>query len=193
MANDLDRWLALVTSQHSDKPKFMATLTTRLQPYADMIALLEGMSAAFDLDTAVGAQLDAVGLWLDVTRTLMAPITGVYFAWDTANVGWDQGSWYQVGESTSYLTALPDDAFRNVIRARIAVCHWDGTMSGAYAAWAIAFAGTPYGIQIVETGSMAITITLTGVPDAVTKAMFEGGYLALKPAGVTTTCVVRGY
>lgn len=193
MANDMARWLALVTSEHADKPKLMATLAARLQPYADNIAVLESLPSIFDLDNAIGVQLDIVGLWVGVTRTLRAPITGVYFAWDTPGVGWDQGTWYQPGQSTSSITELPDDAFRTLLRATVAVTHWDGTISGAYSAWAAAFAGTPYGILIDETGPLAITLTLTGTPDAVTAAMFSGGYLSLKPAGVSVTLVVRGY
>ena len=185
MSGDITVWTDRVTSAHSDKPKFMASLAAVLQPLADMRDLVMSLPAAFDLDTAIGAQLDIVGQWVGVTRALAVPITGVYFAFDTSGVGWDQGSWWAPGDDLTYQYALSDDGYRTLLRAKIVANTWDGTIPGAYRTWDTLFAGTGYSIKITDLGGMQMNYTLTGpVPDVVTRTLFMGGYLDIKPAGV---------
>ncbi len=47
---DLDYYLKLIPSQHSDKPVFVATVKLRIEFYVRMQAFLQSMTAAFDLD-----------------------------------------------------------------------------------------------------------------------------------------------
>jgi hypothetical protein len=182
---DVTPYLNLVTSEHRDKPKFMAMLGGTFQPLADVQVLAAGLAALFDLDVAVGAQLDVVGQWVGQSRNLTVPLTGVYFTFDTAGVGFDEGTWYGPFDPVSGIVSLPDDAYRTLLRATIAANHWDGTIDGAYAAWNILFAGTGFGILIQDLGSMHMLFALIGpTPDAVTLALLKSGYLSLKPAGV---------
>jgi Protein of unknown function (DUF2612) len=182
---DISKYVALVTSQHADKPKFMALLALLVQPIADIIALLESMPDAFDLDKAIGVQLDTVGLWVGVTRNVTVPLPNVYFSLDQAGVGLDQGTLQGPFDPKTGLLSLPDDAYKTLLRATIASNHWDGTIPGAYTAWNTLFAGTGFGILIQDANNMSMVYALTGpVPDAVTLALFTGGYLSLKPATV---------
>jgi hypothetical protein len=184
-------WLALVTSEHADKPKFMATLANVLQPFADMVALLQGMSAAFDVSTAVGAQLDIVGEWVNVSRNIPAALTGVYFSFDTAGVGWDQGTWWNPLSPVSQLTALPDDAYRRVIQLKTAWNQWDGTIPATYTAWNLVFASLGIGLLIQDEPGMHMLYALSGTaPDPVTQGMFLNGLLTPKPAGVQVAAFV---
>ena len=190
-SNAIDTWLGLVPSQHSNKPKFMATLAVGLQPLADMLGLMLSLPAAFDLDAAVGAQLDAVGLWVGVTRIVPLEISNVYFSFDTDGLGWDQGSWWAPGDPSTTLSALPDDAFRTLIRARIGANHWDGTIPGAYAAWDSLFAGTTLSVLIEDLGAMNMSqVLIGGTPDVLTTTLFESGELDLTPAGVNAISVI---
>lgn len=176
-------YLDLVTSGHNKKPKYMQMLAATLGPIADIIATISLFPAYFDLDAAVGDQLDIIGVLVGVSREIRTPLTGVFFSWDTAGVGWEQGSWSEPG--ATQLSTLPDDNYRTLIRARIAANSWDGSIPGAYLVWDQAFAGTGYGILIQDLGGCHMILALTGpVPDAITKALFTGGYLSLKPAGV---------
>jgi hypothetical protein len=178
-------WLALVTSGHADKPKFMSTLANVLQPFADTIALLQGMSAAFDVGAATGAQLDIVGQWVNVSRYIPAALTGVYFSWDMAGVGWDQGTWWNPLSPVSQLTALPDDAYRRAIQLKIAWNQWDGTIPAIYTAWNSVFQSFGIGLLIQDEPGMCMLYALSGtVPDPLTQGMFLAGLLTPKPAGV---------
>jgi hypothetical protein len=150
-----------------------------------------GLPAAFDLDAAVGAQLDAVGLWVGVTRKLNVEVSGVYFSFDTDGLGWDEGSWWAPGDPSTSVVSLPDDAFRTLIRARIGANHWDGTIPGAYVAWDSLFAGTSFYVMIEDLGTMNMNQVLTGgTPDVITSALFTGGYLDISPAGVGVNPIV---
>ena len=181
----IDNYLKLITSEHRVRPNFIAGVSATLQPLADLTYNLSGFSSVFDLDLAVGAQLDVLGQWIGVSRQLKTPITGVYFALDEEGVGFDEGTWWSTFQPQNELVFLSDDQYRLLLRARIANNNWDGTISGAYEIWDTIFAGTGFGILIQEAAVMHITFALTGsVPDAVTLALFTGGYLNIKPAGV---------
>lgn len=193
MSADLTPWLNLITSEHNQKPNFIASLSAILQPIADEIATQCQMSGdAFNVDTAVGAQLDIIGLWVGVSRNIEEPLTGVYFSFDITGVGYDQGVWKGPFDPSTGLAVLPDDAYRTLIYATIAANQWDGTIPGAYAAWAQAFpADKQVPILIQDNGDMSMDIVLTQPnPDAVTLALFTEGYIKLKPAGVRLNAMV---
>ena len=181
---DVQPYLNLVTSEHVTRAKFMAMIAATLQPLADLQVVLASMPGLFDLDVAVGDQEDKVGQWIGVTRNISVPLTGVFFSWATANLGWGQGNWTPNINQTQ-LVVLSDEPYRTLLRARVASNQWDGTIPGAYAVWNAAFAGTGIGLLIQDYGDMHMALALTGpVPDAVTLALFTGGYLNIKPAGV---------
>lgn len=189
---DVAQWTALITSEHNQRPIYIETLTEILQPLADLIVNMAAMPADFDLDTAVGAQLDAVGVRVGVGRQISIPLVGVYFALDTADVGFDQGTWFGPFDNPDGVFVLPDDAYRALIRARIADNQWDGTISGAYAIYDAIFAETGFSILIQDLGNMHMIFAIapsSTTPDAVTLALFTGGYLSIKPAGV----MIDGY
>lgn len=61
-------YLNLVTSEHNQKPKFMAMMAVDVQGYVDNQALCATFPALFDLDLAVGQQLEFVGAWVGLSR-----------------------------------------------------------------------------------------------------------------------------
>lgn len=188
MSADISNYVGLITPQHADKPKFIATITVGAQPVADAQALLNSMVGLFDVDAATGAQLDAVGVRVGASRLLSEPLTGVYFSFDMSGVGFDQGSWLGPFDPTSGLVALPDDTFRVLIKAVIAANQWDGTIPGAYAVYAELFTALGGQIVIFDNQDMSITIGYMGPSlTAVVLALLTGGYLSLRAAGVSIT------
>jgi hypothetical protein len=162
----------------------MDMLALTFQPLADTIAILESIPAAYDLDVAVGAQLDTDGVWVGISRNVTTPLSGVFFSWATAGLGWDQGSW-SPGINVTQLIQLPDAQYRTLLYAKIAANHWNGSIPGAYNVFNIIFAGTGFGVLIQDLQGMRMAFALTGpVPDAITQALFTSGHFNLKPAGV---------
>jgi hypothetical protein len=178
-------YLALVPPENQGAPNFMAMLALLLRPLADIQAVTASMPGLFDVDSAVGVQLDAVGTWVGASRYLLLPLANVYFSLDVAGLGLDQGIFYSPGDPLTELTTLPDSYYRLVVKAKILNNQWDGTVPGAYAIWNEVFAGTGIGILIQDYGNMHMALALTGTaPDAVTLGLFTSGYLNVKPAGV---------
>jgi hypothetical protein len=183
-------YLSLVTSEHQGKPLYAAFLSLFLQGQVDLQNFLMSLPPAFDVDTAVGVQLDAVGVRVGIGRAVPTPLTGVYFSWDTTGLGWDQGTWQGEFDPDTGISLLSDPAYRTVIKAKIAANQWDGTAQGAQAVWADAFG--PGMIELTDNQDMTETLTWTGPPpDEVTRQLFLLGYFNLKPAGVGLTTVVR--
>jgi hypothetical protein len=183
MVNDLNYYLNLITSENRNKPDFVAMVTLNTAVARRVQELLTAMIPLFDLDVAVGQQLDVIGQWVGITRNVSIPIDGVYFTWDgTYEVGWDFGTWRPTDAPTS-VTSLPDDAYRTLIRAKIAANQWDGTTEGAYEIWDAVFPEFTILIQDNQNMTYAMAI-IGGIIDSLTLALITGGYLPLKPEGV---------
>jgi hypothetical protein len=83
----LKYYLDLFTSQYqgpNTSPNLLALAALLMQPFLDVSACADSLPAAFNLSTAVGVQLDALGTLIGVSRTLpFTPTSSV--STDTAN------------------------------------------------------------------------------------------------------------
>ncbi|MDN7476125.1 DUF2612 domain-containing protein [Burkholderia multivorans] len=184
MAASLSDYTALITSEHRDKSRFMAVVGALVQPLVDQMNVLQSMPGKFDLDNAVGVQLDDVGLWVGVSRKIRTPLTGIYFSFDIDGLGFDQGTWKGPFDPDTGLTVLDDDTYRLVIRAKIGANRWDGTLESSAAILNSIF-GADTHVFIEDHQDMSMTIGIAGkVPSAVFLALLAGGYIPLKPEGV---------
>lgn len=180
-----DDYQALITNEHADRPLFVATLRTLVRGPVEQQAQIARLVSDFDVDGAAGVQLDAVGAWVGISRILSVALTDVYFTWDgPAPLGWDTGSWRGPFDPTSGLISLPDDAYRALIRAKIAANSWDGTLVAAARIWDEVFNGAQQ-IIVQDNQDMTMSVSFVGAPlSAVQQALLTGGYFPLKPEGV---------
>jgi hypothetical protein len=184
MSGDPTPYLDLVTSEHASAPNFLATVAASVQPFADLITQFQAMPSLYDLDDAIGQQLDRVGQWVGITRNIALP-DDIYFSWDTNGLGWDQGIWFQQYDPTTNQFALPDDHYRLLLRAKIAANQWNGSIPEAYAAWSLLLGPYSMSVLIQDNQNMTMLVGVLGnLPDALTLALITGGYLTLKPCGV---------
>lgn len=179
-----EEYLNLITSAWRDKPKYIAMVDIAAEFYSYLQDLNAELIAKFDVDTAVGQQLDVIGEWVGISRNVAIPVPGVFFSWDGTNefLGWDFGIWQDDTNDTD-VTVLPDDVYRNFVKAKIAANQWDGTTDGAYAIWDSVF--TDITILIQDNLDMSYDLGFVGgIVDSLTVALIEQGYLPLKPEGV---------
>lgn len=182
--DSLSDYLTLITTEHSDKPKYMAMLQAVLGPVVDALNASQQLPADFDLDQAIGAQLDIVGLWVGIGRRVKTPLVGVYFSLDTDGLGFDQGVWKGPFDPDSGIVELDDDTYRILIRAKIGANHWDGTLGASKAILEIVFSGDTR-VFIQDNQDMSMTIGVAGErPSAIALALLTGGYIPIKPEGV---------
>ena len=177
----IDDYLKLVTSEHADKPKFIAALTALLQPEVDLQNMLLALVPDFDLDTAIGVQLDAVGVRIGRSRFLEVPAAIDYFSLDVPDAGLDQAIWWEPFNPTTEIVRLPDEPYRTLLRAVAAANEWDGTIPGSYAVWN----KLGFTVLIQDYEDMSMIWALFGpIPDNITLALLTGPYIKLRPAGV---------
>lgn len=165
-------------------------LKSLAEPLTGLQAFLASLPQAFDVDSAIGAQLDIVGIWVGRSRYIATPIPNVWFSFDLDGVGFDQGAWKGVYDLDGGMTSLDDDHYRILLKAKIAANQWDGTLPGAKAVLDSVF-GSGTAVFIQDNMDMSMTVGVSGkVPSAVTLALLAGGYIPLKPSGVRVNYLV---
>lgn len=174
----------LITSEHASQPNYNATVSLTTQPFSALKDLYNSIPTIYDIDTAVGNQLDVLGQWIGRSRRIALPLTGVYFTWrDTVLTGWRSGVWKGLYDPTSGLVNLPDDSYRKLLKTKIVANYWDGSIPGAYTAWGTIFPASSVIIQ--DNQNMSMTIGITGQSlSAVDQQLLIGGYIPLRPEGV---------
>lgn len=176
-------YTSLITSEHQ-KTKFQALVSLLTGSIDANTQLINSMPALFDLDAAIGQQLDYVGQWIGFSRYISPSVSNVFFSLDTSGLGLDQGVWQDVNSSAG-LTVLPDDAYRNLLYARIALNQWDGSISAAINILQLAFPNNA--ILIQDNQDMTMNVGVTGTLDALTQALLTRGYFNARPCGVQVT------
>lgn len=181
----LAEYINLITSEHADKPLFVKMVEETIKPYLDTTNLELTYQQLYDVDVAVGSQLDVVGLWVGVSRRLQTPLQ-VYFSFDIEGLGFDQGLWKGRFDPVNGITNLDDYHYRLLIKARILNNAWDGSIENAYALASIVFSTYNLVLFIEDYANLTMAVGLAGPGsiDSVIFALLTEGYFRIKPAGV---------
>lgn len=185
-----DDYVGLITSEHRDKPKFAAMVALLTSGFVDLNNQLIGLIPKLNLDVATGDQLDIIGKWVGMPRTLPYPITNVYFSLDIVGVGFDQGSWQGPDDPSTGIVQMDDYTYRIAIKAKIGANVWDGSYSQFVTIMAFVLSGTGITANVKDNQDMTMLITLSAKPPALLKALLVSGFLPIKPAGVQQTFVI---
>lgn len=122
-----NEYTALIAGSHVGKPLFTKWVYTLTDPLLQARERLAQMVQDFDVDTAVGPQLDAIGVRVGIGRELPLKLTDVYFALDDVDgIGLDLGVWKGPYDPGDGLVSLGDDTYRAVIKAKILANSWNG-------------------------------------------------------------------
>lgn len=179
-----DEYVALLTSEHRSQPNFQAAVRVMVQGFADGRDLLRTLLGKYALDTAVGDQLDTIGLWVGVTRRVPVPLVNLYFTWGgTVATGWNQGQWKGPFDPGTGIVSLGDEDFRILIRAKIEANMWDGTAEEMDAILDLLFGAVNVSFRDNSDGTFKIRYSLTAL-NAVQQALLTSDLLALRPAGI---------
>lgn len=145
-------YLAKIPPLHATRPKFMAEVALCMAALADAQTFLASLPAAFDLDFAIGVQLDATGAWIGYSRFVPVPIPNAAFSFDTPGLGFDQGYWLGTfGAPATVLDRLDDDTYRRLLYAGRMVNQSDGSIPDIQAALSEYF-DTP--MAVVDLGGV---------------------------------------
>ncbi|AMG53780.1 DUF2612 domain-containing protein [Citrobacter amalonaticus] len=185
----MSKYTGLITNYHATKPKFFDHIDLSTRPLIDISTATRGLVSAFDIDTAVGVQLDILGLWIGRSRIVSQPISGVYFSLDIDGLGFDQGVWQGPHDPDSGYTTLSDETYRIIIKAKIAINNWDGRNDSLPPILDAALEGSGLKMQIVDNQDMTISIWVFPETDISNVSLeliaaIRQGYLTVKAAGV---------
>jgi len=185
----MSKYTELITNYHAGKLRFVAHVDLSTRPLTDASTALQGLITAFDIDSAVGAQLDILGEWIGRTRIVSQPISGVYFSFDTDGLGWDQGIWQGPYDPDAGYTSLSDDTYRIVLKAKIAINNWNGQNDTLPPILEAALDGSGLKMQIVDNQDMTISVWVFPEEDISQVSLeliaaIRQGYLTVKAAGV---------
>ena len=136
MSNDAEFYKNLLPSQSRFLERFPQVIEAITAGSTTIQRLFDNFPSDFDIDTAMGPQLDIIGQWVGLSRVLPVPISGVYFEWDGADaVGWDKGLWQGPFDPDTGPVLMSDDNYRRLLRVKILVNHWDGSMEQLSLIW----------------------------------------------------------
>lgn len=160
----LSYYVNLLTSEYKLAPRLNAWMYALLGPLDDGTNCLSDFNEAFGLDTAVGEQLDILGTEIGASRTVpFQPSGGVS-------------------------PVLDDATYRLLLRATIAINHWDGLASSLQPIWQSLFSGGR--ITIIDNQNMSATVLLSGGFSSIIQDMIVNGLIVPRPEAVEYTYTV---
>lgn len=150
-------YLNIITSEHRQQPKYIAMLTAYLRKLQDAQLVIEAFDLHFDLNEAIGAQLDKLGEIIGRSRIL---------AFQPENQS----------------AKLNDENYRLIIKAKILQNQWAGTIEDMATLFKQVFPDMR--LQIIDNQDMSIEIQVTGLRDDLQLQLLNSGYVIPKPEGV---------
>jgi len=154
-------YIALITPQHRSKPKYIAWLTVAVNMIIDAQNFILSLDAAFDVDNAVGAQLDVLGQILGLNRLL--------------NFQPSSGS-----------ALMPDSYYKVALKTKILSNTWDGTRE-SYQKMIDTLFPDDQAIIFDNQDMSIIILYASGAADTYMLELFAHGYLFPRPSAVSAT------
>nr|WP_254456769.1 DUF2612 domain-containing protein [Brevibacillus sp. HD1.4A] len=148
----------MITSQHRNRPKYISWASALLSKVDDAVNVANSIPSAFDIDNAVGAQLDIDGQIIGRSRYLP----------------------FQLPDGTSPM--LDDQNYRIALKAKIAMNQWDGTVPRVYEIWKQLFPDAT--LIITDNQDMSMKATIQGSLGLQSVYLVTLGYIIPKPSGV---------
>ena len=155
----IQSYLNNITSQHRGAVRFIAWLTALLKAADGAFEVLRDMPDAFDPHSAVGAQLDVIGMLVGVGREF-PPMS---FPYDKP--------------------LLDDDVYRRVILAKIVKNSWRGNLESLSKLWDETMRGI-YRVVYIDNQDMTVDATVTGDFTPAETELILQGRVVPKPMGV---------
>lgn len=191
---DRNEYTDLIAGYHVDRSKFQQWIFELTEPLRIAKERLAKLRQDFDVDYAVGPQLDAIGVRVGVSRNIPMVLRDVYFALDDVDgVGLDLGVWKGQYDPVDGTTTLDDETYRAVIKSKILQNHWDGTRETLpdFLSGVLALFGQPakvLDLEDLQTMHVVLHLTRSETPPIVWE-LFTRRIIDVTAAGVTLDVV----
>ncbi len=151
------KYLDLIVPEHR-KPKLLQWLNCLLKKVQEIEQCAETINICFDLSNAQGKQLDILGELIGRQRELT----------------------FQPEKNVSSI--LEDDMYRTILKAKISINHWNGTIPSIYELWGNLF--PDYQLYIKDNQDMSMDVVVVGNLTSLEKNLVHNGYIVPRPEGV---------
>jgi hypothetical protein len=199
----IDETANLLIKQYWEKPKAKAEIELQASTWETTRAFLEALDPAFDLDNAIGAQLDVLGRIVGISRSVPDVIPKVYFGFsinpnnegfaskfDPMRVG---GPFYSKFSSAFTDLQLSDSDYRFFIRVKASLNRAAGYVSSdryisIQDVVLAAFEGRAY---VVDNLNMTLTLYVSPVVSLDRLRLIQALNLLPKPQGVRYKVIIQ--
>lgn len=151
-------YIGLITSQYENSPNFIAWITGFIEHLNASTTVLNSMDACFDIDSAIGKQLDTLGI-----------IIG-------------QGRQVDFNPTNGGSPILDDDTYRLLLKSTILKNQWDGLNNSIADIWKVLF--TDVTILVQDNLDMTENVYIGGDLNQTVRDLIRNGYIVPKPQGV---------
>jgi uncharacterized protein DUF2612 len=188
-------YAALITSEHNQKPNFMSMVSVVTGAIGDVTEGIRSIEAGFNLNDAIGAQLDILGLWIGQSRVIAGVLVPGFFGFtddpeaepfgELSNpaIG---GKWFNLGDTASGNTVLSDPDYLTVLKARIVRNQSNGTLSAIENALAFIF-GVP--CSVIDNGTLSLVIDVKGEITPTQQALLTSLDILPRPSGISIEAI----
>lgn len=174
-----------IYAQYADKPKAVAWYNitpTMAQPLFDTF---DAVRISYDIDTAVGAQLDVIGRIVVIDRgfesfVVFDPDTYFGGSGDACQFGGIDSQFESTGSVLSQ--EISDAIFRVLIRAKIAKNNNDATLDGIASALSFITESSP--IRVVDNENMTMSVSFGSELTDIERFVFNTFDIVPRPQGV---------
>jgi hypothetical protein len=181
-----NKYSELIPSYQLEAPRYAATLDAVTSAFVAQQDVTSSFIRNFDIDKAIGTQLDILGQWIGQTRRINAPIEDFFFSFDNVDLGFDYGYWKNRYDAEFGFIDLDDENYRAVLRAKIGANNWDGTNETLPDILQNIYPKKDILISFADNQNMTMTVSVKGKSiSSITKEIIRQGYLAIKPGGIT--------
>lgn len=163
----IDDYLKQVTSQYQSSPKFMAWMKHHIDTLDGAKEILKNFNFYYDIDEAVGTQLDTLGETVGRKRQL---------------------DFQPLNDSSPI---MDDETYRLVIKTKIAMNMWDGLLESMYYIWDNIF--EDINLEIEDKQDMTIDVYIVGFVNQIRQCLIQEGMIVPKPEGVTINYHTKSY
>lgn len=199
----IDETANLLIKQYWEKPKAKAEIELQASTWETARAFLDALDQAFDLDNAIGAQLDVLGRIVGISRSVPDVIPKVYFGFsinpnnegfaskfDPMRIG---GPFFSKFSSAFTDLQLNDSDYRFFIRVKAALNRASGYVSSdiyidIQEVVLAAFDGRAY---VVDNLDMTLTLYVSPVVSLDRLNLIRALNLLPKPQGVRYKVIIQ--
>lgn len=183
--DDCSEYIDKITPFFRGSPNFTAMVCRVTSAIVRTRSVVIAVPYAYDLDQAIGAQLDVCGEWVGRSRKIIIPLENYWFSLDIEGLGLDEGVWYNEYDPTTGLASLNDDDYRRIIRAKILANNWNGLIETLPEIIEMIVGDTNTKVFVDDSLDMSYVVGLSRhIPGLIALSVLDSNGIPTQPGGV---------